>query len=58
MTTETEMQRIIGSVLWMSGEVFVGAMTSTSDGTETDHPGLSVKTPDGSEFHIPIIQVR
>lgn len=59
-TTETEMQRIIGSILWTSGEVFVGNKVSTfeDEGIESDHPGLVVKTVDGSEFNISIVKVR
>lgn len=52
MTTETEMQKQIESILWMSGDVFVGNIT------EIDHPGLVVKTLDDSEFQVVIIKKR
>lgn len=59
MATERERQRIIGSILWTSGKMFVGNSVSTAEdeGIESDHPGLVVKNVDGSEFHITIVQV-
>lgn len=60
MTTEIEMRRIVGYVLWSSEEMFVGDMPPTSDDkiNERDSPGLVAKMVDGAEFNIIIKRVR
>ena len=60
MTTEIEMRRIIGSILWASGEMFVGTGVADPNeyGSESDHPSIVCKTTDGDEFQITIVQTR
>ena len=55
MTTETEMQRQIGSLLWMSDEMKVS--TFEDEDIIDDHAGLVIENKDGSKFHIIIKRI-
>lgn len=52
MTTEIEMQRQIGSLMWING---MEVSTLEDEHAASDHIGLLVKSKDGSEFRV-IIQ--
>ena len=51
MTTEIEMQRQIGSLMWING-MKVSALEN--EGVISDHIGLLVRAEDGSEFRVVI----